>query len=299
MTARRDHDRLVRSFLDEGPTQLADRSYDAVRSHIDRTRQRAVIGPWREPRMSNLGRLLIAAAAIVAVVVVGYNFLPGKGGVGGPGPVPTASPTPVPTPTPAPVALPAAGPLQPGSYYVTDRSLVQASRLTLTVPSGWSIPTSTDALVIKNEGQPGEVMVTTWIVSHVFTDACHWSESSVVNAGTTSDQLVTALVSQKSRQASTPGDATIGGFPAKRVELTVSPTLDVHTCTNGSLRYWPGPGPDFGSGLCCNPAGNIDAVYAVDIAGKRLAVVARHYPGSTSADQAELQSIIDSIQIVP
>ena len=32
MTAPRDPDRLIRAFLDEGPTELPDRAYDAVRS---------------------------------------------------------------------------------------------------------------------------------------------------------------------------------------------------------------------------------------------------------------------------
>ena len=47
MTAPRDPDRLIRAFIDEGMTELPDRAYDAVRSHIDQTHQRVVIGPWR------------------------------------------------------------------------------------------------------------------------------------------------------------------------------------------------------------------------------------------------------------
>jgi hypothetical protein len=300
MTRSRDPNHLIRAFLDDGPEELPDRSYDAVRSAIDRTRQRAVIGPWKEPRMSNLARIAMLAAAVVVIAVVGYNLIPGNKGVGGIGPVPTATATPVPTPTAPPVPLPTtSGSLAAGTYYVSDRSMVQASRLTLTVPAGWSIPTSTDAFVIKNEGKPGEVLVTTWIVSHIFADACHWSVNSLVNAGTSVDQLVSALVVQKGRKASTPSDVTVAGFSAKRLDLTVSPTLDVATCTNGNLRYWPGAGPDLNSGLCCNPAGNIDAIYVVNIAGNRLVVVARQYPGSTAADKAELQAIVDSIQIQP
>jgi hypothetical protein len=40
-------------------------------------------------------------------------------------------------------------------------------------------------------------------------------------------------------------------------------------------------------------------VYVVDINGKSLAVVARHLPGSSEQDLAELQAIVDSITIVP
>jgi len=35
-----------------------------------------------------------------------------------------------------------------------------------------------------------------------------------------------------------------------------------------------------GSGLCCNPPGNTDVLYVVDVDGRRLVVVARHYPDS-------------------
>jgi hypothetical protein len=295
MTASRDPDRLIRAFLDEGPTDLSDRSYDAVRSHIDPTRQRVVIGPWREPRMSNIARWVMVAAAVVVVAVVGYNLLPRSGGVGGQLP----SPSPSPSPTLVVSVLPSGGPLAAGSYSITDAEWTGGSRMTLTVPAGWTIPTSTDAIVIKNEGKPGEVLFTSWVLTHIEADACQWSDTTLVNVGTSVDQLVTALGNQKSRQATTPSDVTVGGFAAKRLDLTVPPTLDVATCSNGVLRYWPGAGPDLASGLCCNPAGNTDEIYVVDAAGKRPVIVARFYPGSTAADKAELQSIVDSVQITP
>ena len=297
MTAPHDTDRALRTYLDEGPSQLPDRSYDAVRFQIDHTRQRTVIGPWKEPRMSNLTRWVMVAAAVAIIAVVGYNLLPARNQVGGPGPSP--SPSPSPSPTLVASVLPSAGPLAAGAYFNSDPAIVGASRLTLTVPAGWSVPTNTDALVIKNEGKPGEVLFTTWVLTHIEADACHWNDNALVDAGTTVDQLVVALEHQTGRQASTPSDVTLAGFPAKRLELTVSASLDVTTCTNGVLRYWPGAGPDLGSGLCCNPAGNTDVIYVVDIAGKRLAVVARYYPGSTVADKAELQAVVDSIQFEP
>jgi hypothetical protein len=45
MNVSHDPNRLIREFLDEGVSELPDRAYDAVRSHIDHTRQRVVIGP--------------------------------------------------------------------------------------------------------------------------------------------------------------------------------------------------------------------------------------------------------------
>jgi hypothetical protein len=101
MTAHRDPDRLIQAFLDEGLTELPDRAYDAVRAEIDRTRQRVVFGPWREPRMSNFSRFAIAAVAIVAVVAVGVQLMPRPGGNGTVGATPTASPSIAPAAAPS------------------------------------------------------------------------------------------------------------------------------------------------------------------------------------------------------
>lgn len=214
---------------------------------------------------------------------------------------PTASQSPAPTPAltvaPSSVLLPRSGPLSPGSYYIADTGTTSVQRVTFTVPAGWV--TADYGFLSKDEGTSGEVSLNTWVLTHVFVDACKWDEAKIVDVGTTPAQLMAALTDQKSREASPAQTVDFAGYPAQQMVLTVAPDLDVSTCTDGNLRYWPGPGPDFSSGLCCNPAGNIDTVYAVDVNGKRLVVVARHYPGSSAANIAELQGIVDSMQIQP
>ena len=91
MTASRDTERLIRAFLDEGVTELPERVYDVVRSDIDRTHQRVVIGPWRTPDMNTFAKFAIAAAAVLVVAFVGWNLLPGDTGRGG---TPSVSPSP-------------------------------------------------------------------------------------------------------------------------------------------------------------------------------------------------------------
>jgi Tol biopolymer transport system component len=68
MTTPRDPDRLVRAFLDEGPTLLSDRAVESLLGEVHRTRQRAVLGPWRTLPMF---RTSLAAAAVIAVVAIG------------------------------------------------------------------------------------------------------------------------------------------------------------------------------------------------------------------------------------
>jgi hypothetical protein len=248
--------------------------------------------------MSGYSRVSILVVAVAVALVVSAC----AASTPSPTPVPAATIAPTPSSIPSASPSPAAMPLptsnhvalSAGTYYVADPGDTNVQRFTFTLPAGWT----TADLVSKNSGEPGEVFLTTWVVTHVFPDVCHWG-ATLVDAGTTTDDLINALSTQQGRTESAPSDATIGGYPAKRIELTVPADLDVSTCTNGNLRYWPGPGPDLSSGLCCNPAGNIDDVYAVDIAGRRLAVVARYYPDSSGADKAELQSVVDSIQIDP
>lgn len=137
MTAPRDRDRLIRTFLAEGQTELPDRAYDAVRAHIDRTRQRAVIGPWREPRMSTFARVAIAAAAVLAVALVGLQLSPSSN-VGGPLP----SPSPTPTPTPL-VVLATANIFGAGHEWAPSPGSGGAG----TMPPEWPLPTGTTRVV--------------------------------------------------------------------------------------------------------------------------------------------------------
>src|SRR3954452_9168959 len=130
MNTRRDLDVTIHAFLDEGLDELPERSYDAVRSTIDETRQWAVVGPWKEPQFMTATRFAMIAAAIAVVAVVAIRLLPASNVVG-PGPIPappasaTASP-PRASPSPSPSSVPSAQPipvggltnLEPGRYVI-------------------------------------------------------------------------------------------------------------------------------------------------------------------------------------
>ena len=78
-----DVTRIVRSWLHTDEHESADRVLGVVLDQLDTTRQRR---PWWPARriadMNTYAKLLIAAAAVVVVAVVGINLLPGNGGVG-------------------------------------------------------------------------------------------------------------------------------------------------------------------------------------------------------------------------
>ena len=217
----------------------------------------------------------------------------------------TSTPTPTATAsagvTPSPSLLPATGALEPGTYYHPEG----AARFTFTVPEGWATAEE-GSFVYRESSQrprdpyagPGEVLLTIWTVSHIYTDACH-HEATLVDAGTTTDELASLLVAQKGRVASAATDVTLGGFPAKRIELTVPADLDVTKCDGRFIRFWPVAGPDESGGLCCTAVGSTDVVYVVDVAGNRFAVVARHQASSSAEELAELEAVVASIMIEP
>jgi hypothetical protein len=90
MSTDHDLDRIVRSWMDEGVTQLPDRVLDLVLDQIPATRQRH--GSWlarKFPPMNAYARLGLIAAAAMVVAIVGIGLFGRSPDVG-----PATSPTP-------------------------------------------------------------------------------------------------------------------------------------------------------------------------------------------------------------
>jgi len=293
MTASRDPERLIRAYLDEGPTDLPARSYDAVRAHIDRTRQRVVIGPWREPRMSNFARIAIAAAAVIVIAVAGYSLLPGNGGPGGP----PGSPTPGPTP----VAL-TAGPLAAGTY-VTHPFLPpnESIGFGFAVPDGWEAggPPGRGPVGIGPttgfEGPDG-MSLGFLTVTSLMEDPCNWQDATAIEVGPSVDDLANALVANPGYETTAPVDVTLGGFSGTRIDVQVPAGLDLATCRDGQFWVWSvGDGQTI---YAQGPEGRFH-LWILDVQGRRVIVTTHDFPGTPPDDLAELQAIVDSISVEP
>ncbi len=94
-------------------------------------------------------------------------------------------------------------------------------------------------------------------------------------------------------------DVNVGGYPAKRVALTLPAEADIAGCDGPKFRLWPDTGGSESGGLLAGLPGSIDVTYVVDGPDKPFVVVARQQPNSSAADRAELQAIVDSIVIEP
>ena len=96
MSTDRDIDRIVRSWMDEGVTQLPDRVLDLVLDQVPSTPQRR---PWWPARrfqtLNTYARFGLVAAALVLAAAVGIGIYGNSVGHG-----PESTPTPNPTPIP-------------------------------------------------------------------------------------------------------------------------------------------------------------------------------------------------------
>jgi hypothetical protein len=135
------NDNLERGIADvyehEAPGRAPDWVLASVLDAIDTTPQRRVLipVPWRFPRMNSFAKLAIAAVAVIAVGLVGWNLLGPRtsSSVGGqPSPSPSVSPSPSPTPDPS----------APPPLSSTFSSTMHG--FTISYPTGWVTDPATE-----------------------------------------------------------------------------------------------------------------------------------------------------------
>jgi hypothetical protein len=291
MRTPRDPDRLIAAYLEEDVAGLPDRVLDAVRSNIEHTKQRVVIGPWRIPRMNRYAKLAIAAAAVVVIAIVGYKMLPGAGTFAGPGASPSASASPSPTPR---TTMPS-GTLAAGVRY----SAVQGGvRLNFQLPtSKWDTGNAFEFLrtgtfkaadgAFIGVTRPGGPRGT-------YSDPC--AHVAAENSSRVGSEIAEALATIPGVDATAPVASAVGGKAATFVAVTIPEGIG---CGPSDFFLYYDPGSCEGFDPCPRWASALDSTYRiwlVDVDGTLVWIETETYKGASSELVQEIQDIVDSIQ---
>jgi hypothetical protein len=287
VTTDRDLNRVVRSWMDEGVTALPDRVLDSVLAQVPATPQRRP-GSWVARRFSTMNtpmKILLAGAAVVATLVIGYNLF-GSGTYLGTDPTPTPQPTATVEPTATPVAqLNGQDPLTAGRYQV-DPTLPM--NVTVEVPDGW---TANGAWVIfgpNGNDVPDGMALRFYAAFDVYLNPLS-PEEGVISppVGPSADDLVTAMVDHPEWTTTGTTATTIDGYAGQVVHVTLPDG------TSEATPFY------FFDGIWAWSPDQIFDIYVVDVGGKRLVIDAFYYPGTSEEDLAAQQAVLDSIQLAP
>lgn len=293
--------RIVRSWLDEGSTQVPDRVLDAVLDQVPATHQRRVTW-WparRHPTISTILKVGLATAVLVVAVLIGsYTF--GTPSVGGPG---IGGPTPTPEATATPVAIPSATPddlLPPGPHALTDgRPLdgIPTLPITVTIPAPDWHGDLGGGILMKNDNPyapDGAGMIVFFGDLYVYGDPCEWSTTRPDTPASTVDELVAALTAQASRDATDPVDVTLDGNAGKSITLQVPEDAVFSDCDSGTFGSWGVPSSDRSPFRYHQDPGQIDKLWIVDVDGKLVVLDIGYYEGTPQAVVDEMEAIVES-----
>jgi hypothetical protein len=294
MSTDRDTTRIVRSWLRTDEHDSADRVLDAVLDALDTTPQRRATW-WPARRfleMNNNAKLALAAAAVMVVALVGAALV-ARPNVGSDGPAPSGDPPNTPSATAASFFGAPVGSIDSG-VYVVDAPF--PTRVSFTLPEGWEkVAGGTDVVIACGGSSPSGWCLGLWIVANVAEDPCDPSTAPAnPRIGPTVDDLAASLAANPAFDSTAPTRVTVSGFEGVHLELA-APEAD-SSCTPEPLLHFT-RGADERSLL----AGERTELWIIDVDGERLVIDAsRDREGETSAqDLAELQAIVDSIQIEP
>jgi hypothetical protein len=293
VSADRDVTRIVRSWLEEGVTALPDRVLDNVLDQLPATPQRRARWPVRRVLdMLIPSRIAVAAAAVVALAVLGVIAFPKGRGVATQG----ASPTPPPSPTPTPIALllnpPSDTVLAPGTYLAGDPFGIP---LTITLPAGWvgRVGGPYAAYLDRAPVGNGDAAIELSWSQTIYADPCHDRGFLAPQPGPSVDDLVTALAGLPGFDATTPTDVTVDGYAGKQLTLTAPASFDACTLSPDGYRLWRLPL----GGIWSFSPDQHEALRIVEVQGRRLVISADTWPSTNAQELAEVQAIMDSVRI--
>jgi len=293
MTAHRDPDRLIHAFLMEGQTELPDQVYDAVRDRIEQTRQRTFIGPWRTSLVTKAMKYGLAAAAVVVIAIIGYQFL-GNSNTGSPGASESAEPTPSPSATPA-AAFPSAGAMAVGRHSMILAGVPLSIELTTT---GWisngDFGIDRGNYQTPTSGSAGFILWPASAPDNTYSVPCAKTALDPP-AGPSAAELAAAVSNVPGLQlVSGPSAVTIGGHPAQHVVVNVPADIG---CVPEKFYLWYDADDASGNlGRYASALNSTIQVWIIDVDGTIVWIDGETFATSGAAAAQEVEQIVNSIQ---
>jgi hypothetical protein len=169
------------------------------------------------------------------------------------------------------------------------------AHLTVMLPDDWE---SRDGFVIKGDDDaepPTFMRLGSSVVANIYSEPC---QDRLLDPplGSTVDDLADAFADAWGTNATTPTEVTLDGFAGKQMVLTVPADVDFADCVAERYMAWRDSG---GGDRWYQGPGQIQESWIVDVDGERLLIEASYFPGLSPENRAELQQVIDSIQIEP
>jgi hypothetical protein len=218
-------------------------------------------------------------------------------------PVAAASPSACPTPTgtvPNVFSVPGDFPeLEPTTYWVDpDVDSCTPLRVLYTISTdGWLSWTGTFKEGAGPQGEEMRVGVSIVTVTNLVVDGCADHSLADPPIGSTVDDLATALAELPPfLVTSAPEDVTIYGYKGKHLELSL-PEMEFSDCVDDEVISWDAP-------VLSYPFHGylprlIEEFWILDVQGSRLVIIGSSTPNASAEYLAELQAVLDSIQIEP
>ena len=169
------------------------------------------------------------------------------------------------------------------------------------MPAGW---VAGDGWLVGVDAQDiPPVAVQFWNVDQLYAHPCQWVGTEF-QPGRGVEDLANALVEVPMRNATTPIDVQVGGFPGLYLEWTVPSDLEFNdetlfTQCDGDpegfhdFRSWTGLRP---SVRYHQGPGQVDHLWILDIDGERLVIDAFSMPSATAEDLAAMRGVVESIR---